>query len=191
MSISTYKTLNTYINRILRCPESNPKQYSRIDKELINGSSIDVRIGRVIHREDSIGTRVVDLAAKESPPMTRFELDWDEQFTLAPQEFILAQTVEEFYLPTHLSAEFRLKSSPARSGLDQALAVWCDPGWTGSVLTLELRNNLRYNHLSLTVGMKIGQIVFHEGEAVPDHASYATRGQYNGDKEATENKGVR
>lgn len=110
---------------------------------------------------------------------------------MQPGEFILAQTIEEFYLPNDIAAEFRLKSSVARVGLDQALAVWCDPGWNSSVLTVELRNNTRYHVLVLEAGMKIGQVVFFKGEPVPDEASYAVRGQYNNDKIVTGNKGVK
>lgn len=123
--------------------------------------------------------------------MVKETLAWGERLYLQPGEFILAQTVEEFYLPNNIAAEFRLKSSVARAGLDQALAVWCDPGWNGSVLTVELRNNTRYHVLVLEAGMKIGQVVFFKGEPVPDEASYAVRGQYNNDKSVTANKGVK
>lgn len=104
---------------------------------------------------------------------------------------MLAETVEVFNIPNYLAAEFRLKSSLARSGLDQSLAVWCDPGWHGSVLTLELKNVSQYHTLAFVAGMKIGQMVFFKGEPVPSDASYAVRGQYNNDKEVTQSKGVK
>lgn len=67
----------------------------------------------------------------------------------------------------------------------------CDPGWHGSTLTLELRNNLHHHHLRLRPGMKIGQVFFMRGETVPDYASYAVKGQYNNDRGTTPSKGLR
>ena len=155
----------------------------------INASSIDVRLGRYAWVEDERGG-IVDLAEKQFPAMHRIDLV-AEPLVLRPGEWCLAQTVEMFNLPNTISAEFRLKSSAARAGLDQALAVWCDPGFHGSVLTLELRNNLQHHDLLLRYRTKIGQVVFHQGEAVPPMASYAVRGQYNNDAQATQSKGVR
>ena len=123
--------------------------------------------------------------------MTKVMLDWGQEFTLRPGQFILAETAEMFYMPADLSAEFRLKSSVARSAIDQSLAVWCDPWWHGSNLTLELKNEAEFHPLVLEVGMKIGQMVFFKGEPVPHESGYAVRGQYNNDKGATPNKGVR
>lgn len=155
----------------------------------INGASIDVTLGRYIWIEDPRGG-TVDLASKATPGMTRHDLV-ESPYSLRPGEFALAQTHETFNLPNDISAEFRLKSSVARAGLDQALAVWADPGWHGSVLTLELRNNLSHHQLVLRAGMKIGQMVFHRGGPVPDEVSYAVRGQYNCDTSAQPSRGVR
>lgn len=157
--------------------------------DLINAASIDVRLGDTIWTENVKGGRV-DLAAKETPSMHAYCLT-QRPFELLPGEFILAQTKERFHLPSDVGCEFRLKSSGARSGLDAALAVWCDPGWHGSVLTMELRNNLRHHKLVLTCGMKIGQMVFYRGEPVPHEHSYASKGQYNNDITAQPSKGVR
>lgn len=158
-------------------------------RERVNAASIDVTLGRWIWAEDPRGGRV-DLAARQAPGMVKFDL-LHEPYCLRPGEFILAQTREEFHLPADVACEFRLKSSSARAGLDQALAVWCDPGWTGSVLTMELRNNLQYHRLLLREGMPIGQMVFFRGAPVPESASYAVRGQYNGDREAQPSRGIR
>ena len=161
-----------------------------VPPEHINAASIDVTLGPVVWLEAAGDGGVVDLARKEVPHMIPSEIGAGG-FLLRPGEFCLAQTAERFNLPNDIGAEFRLKSGCARSGLDQALAVWCDPGWHGSVLTLELRNNLRSHALQLRRGMKIGQMVFWRGGLVPPHASYATRGQYNQDVVAQPSKGVR
>ena len=102
----------------------------------------------------------------------------EDPYYLAPSEFVLAETIEVFNLPDDISAQFVLKSSRARSGLNHALAGWCDPGWHGSKLTLELKNERRYHGLSLYPNMKIGQMVFHRMSNVPA-LSYAVTGNYN------------
>jgi dCTP deaminase len=160
------------------------------DPSCVNGASLDVRLNSLIYTEELQYPRLVDLAAKEVPPMRIVDIT-NIPYDLKPGEFILASTVEVFNLPNNIAAEFRLKSSAARAGLDQALAVWCDPGWTGSVLTIELRNNLQANDLRLRAGMKIGQMVFWQGEPVPDRQMYHTKGQYNHDKETQPSRGIR
>lgn len=198
MSLITHTELCDRIaSGLLRVPATNPSPFNKIPESHINAASVDVRLGPTFMREaypSSVSLRpnnFVSLASKGELTMTKESLAWNDWFYLQPGEFILAQTVELFYLPNDVAAEFRLKSSVARAGLDQALAVWCDPGWNDSVLTIELRNNTRYHVLALQVGMKIGQVVFFKGEPVPDTASYAVRGQYNSDKEVTGNKGVK
>ena len=161
-----------------------------VEPDRINAASVDVTLGDVIWIEDTRHARSIDLAAKQTPAMLRVEMDKDG-FELGPFEFCLAQTREVFNLPDDIACEFRLKSSGARAGLDQALAVWCDPGWHGSVLTLELRNNLSAHRMVLKPGMKVGQMVFWRGEQVPEHKSYAVLGQYNHDRETQPSKGLR
>jgi dCTP deaminase len=92
---------------------------------------------------------------------------------------VLASTVETFALPDFVAARFVLKSSRAREGLQHLLAGWCDPGWHGSRLTLELKNVRQLQPIRLWPGMKIGQMVFHQMAAAPDR-SYAVTGRYNG-----------
>ena len=164
-----------------------------VDPANINGASIDLTLGATLQVEEVPFENwpVIDLQAKDSIHTARVLLDPTEYYDLQQGEFVLAQTQEIFHLPTTIAAEFKLKSSAARAGLDHHLAGWADPGWHGSVLTLELKNNTQHHVLRLRPGMKIGQMVFWKGEAVPDDASYAVRGQYNHDKEATANKGIR
>ena len=159
----------------------------------VNAASIDVQLGSTLLVETSPGggTSVVDLIAKEVPAMREIDLVKTGYYDLRPGEFCLAETVERFHLPNNLAAHYFLNSSLARAGLDAALAMWCDPGWHGSVLTLELKGNLRYHQLRLRPGMKCGQVVFQRGEPVPDHASYAARGRYNNDTGVQVSKGAR
>lgn len=161
------------------------------DPANINPASIDVRLGNTIlyEKEESLGP--VDLSAKQSVPLEELVLRDDGCYVLLPGEFILAQTIEVFNLPDHIAGEFRLKSTGARNGLDQALAVWLDPGWHGSVLTIELRNNWRDQSLILRPGMKIGQVIFYLCYPVPSTASYSVKGQYNNDTKAQGGKVLR
>ena len=81
-----------------------------------------------------------------------------------------------------------LKSSRAREGLEHLMAGYCDPGWHGSVLTLELHNSRQLWPVGLWPGMKIGQIVFHLMAERPV-ASYAQTGRYNGDSAVQASRG--
>ena len=159
--------------------------------EMINAASLDVRLGSTMLRENVSRGDVVDLASKQVPAMSEIGIQPDGTWWLLPKEFALASTMEVFNLPNDVACEFRLKSSLARAGLDAALAMWGDPGWHGSVMTLELINNLNQHVLALKPGMKIGQMIFLFGEEVPELQSYAYKGQYNNDKQTQPSKGVR
>lgn len=163
-----------------------------VDPSLINGASIDITLGDKIMIEDtrSFIDGPVDLMAKESLSMTEVDIS-KVGYILNPGEFILATTIEKFNLPNCIAAEYKLKSSLARSGLQHLLAGWCDPGWNNSHLTLELKNVTRNHHLLLKPGMKIGQMVFWLCDNVPEERSYAKVGQYNDQETVTGNKGVR
>ena len=69
------------------------------------------------------------------------------------------------------------------------LAGWCDPGWHGSKLTLELQNARRMHALPLYPGLKIGQMIFFEMESMPI-MSYAQVGHYNNDTQVSASKQV-
>jgi deoxycytidine triphosphate deaminase len=153
---------------------------SDVSPEQINGTSIDIRLGPKLLVESQTTLAVVDIAARTNFKSTEVDIT-DIPYSLAPGEFVLGHSVEKFYLPNNISAEFRLKSSGARSGLNNLFACHCDPGWNGSTLTLELHNVLRYHRSLLTNGMFIGQMLFHTVAPVPKDKDYATRGRYNKD----------
>lgn len=153
-----------------------------VDPKDINAASIDVHLGPKLIVESYTDNRlnVVDIAKRQLFSHTQHDIT-NHPYELRPSEFVLAQTKEMFYLPDDICAEFKLKSSGARTGLDNALATWCDCGWHGSVLTLELKNLLRFNSLKLTYGMPIGQMIFYRVKQVPKERSYSTIGRYNND----------
>lgn len=153
-----------------------------VDLAAVNGTSIDVHMGAEILVELSPHvTNTISLKNKQSLDMTSLTLPADGFYLLEAGEFILAHTVEKFNLPDNISAEFKLNSSGARIGLENALATWCDPWWHGSVLTLELKNLTRYHTIRLDHGCRIGQMIFHKSEPVPLERGYAVRGRYNQD----------
>lgn len=150
------------------------------DPDLINPASLDVRLGDTLLIESA-----------QSPVLVEYPLHRHSEadpYAMVPGQFLLAPTRETFNIPDTIAAEFRLKSSRAREGLDQALAVWADPGWHGSVLTLELRNNRQLWSQLLWPGMKIGQMVFHKMSGLP-RRSYALTGRYNGDLSVMASRG--
>lgn len=156
----------------------------------INAASIDITLDSVIMVEDyPSASAVVNLAKKESITTKRYEMG-EYGFTLEPNEFVLASSHEVFNLPNNISAEYKLKSSMARNGLEHLNAGWCDAGWNGSKLTLEFKNVTQRHALTIETGMKCGQVVFFKHAPVPDHASYATKGRYNDQAEVTASLGV-
>jgi dCTP deaminase len=147
----------------------------------VNGASIEITLADGILVERDAGPTIVDIANKQNICTTA----WNGNYNLVPGEFILASSVERFNLPNDIVAEYVLKSSMARNGLNHMLAGYCDPGWADSQLTLELKNETRFHTILLRPGMKIGQMKFYRVSPVPEHASYATTGQYNGQNGAT------
>ena len=148
--------------------------------EAVNAASIDIHLGPVILVEEP-GNAVIDYRARTKPKMREVHLH-EGGFVLEPNQFILAQTVEVFHLPLDISAEYKLKSSMARIGLEHLNAGWADAGWHGSVLTLELKNITQCQRILIRPGDAIGQMVFFRHKPVPLERSYATRGRYNRDK---------
>lgn len=175
MSLLSYKELCDLVDRSVITP---------VEHDCINASSIDIHLGNeiIIERFTANHMAVVDPHKRTNFPQETIDIRKDGYYDMQPGEFILASSVEIFNLPNDISAEFRLKSSGARSGLNNLFACHCDAGWHGSTLTLELHNCLRFTNIRLTPGMRIGQMLFHRHTEVPQDRSYAARGRYIGDK---------
>jgi len=183
MSLLTY-------NSLIRLVKDGVLENSHTNH--VNAASIDLHLGSslLVEKDNANGIGYVDLSKKEAPLMQRAWPDFGGNWWLEPGEFALAETKEVFHLPDNIACEFKLKSSLARAGLNHVLAGWADPGFHNATLTLELINCLNHNALGLRPGMKIGQMVFWEGEQVPSEESYAVKGRYNGQRGATESKGA-
>jgi dCTP deaminase len=179
MRIGINMTLLSY-NRLVQLVEDGV--ITNVKPEQINGSSIDITLGNLILREAELVFKQ-DVLLKERQKLVMEEYDLRRSiYALEPNEFILAHSQQVFNLPDNISAEYKLKSSMARIGLEHLNAGWCDALWNGSVLTLELKNMTRKHCIILEEGVAIGQMVFFEHEPVPLDKSYATRGRYNNDK---------
>lgn len=150
------------------------------DPALVNPASLDVRLGNRILIESAVSPELVPLSLADHSEA--------EPFLLLPGQFVLAQTLETFSLPEDIAAQFVLKSSRAREGLEHLLAGYCDPGWHGSVLTLELHNSRQLHSIPLWPGKRIGQMVFHRMSQPPER-SYAAVGRYNRDAAVTGSRG--
>lgn len=149
------------------------------DPALVNPASLDVRLGENILIETALTSHM--------QPRSIAGFTEERPFLLHPREFILAETVETFFLPSFLAGQFALKSSRARSGIEHLMAGYCDPGWSGSKLTLELQNARALHPVQLWPGMRIGQLVFHVMSARPAE-DYSIVGHYNFDQQVTASK---
>lgn len=161
------------------CKEEN--LLTPFDPDLINPASIDIRLGDLVMMEEPRGN--------DFRPKTIAEFSRKRPFRLWPGEFVLAQSLEIFNVPNTIAGQFALKSSVARMGFEHLLAGWIDPGFHGSVLTLELKNARTQFPVPLWPGMRIGQIVWHRMMAEPN-VSYKESGRYNNDSVVTRCKGL-
>ncbi len=130
-----------------------------LNMELIQPSSMDVRLDRFFRLFDNHKYPFID-PREQQDDLTRFvEVDKDEAFILHPGEFVLGSTFEFVSLPNDIAARLEGKSSLGRLGLlTHSTAGFVDPGFQGHV-TLELSNTATLP-IKLWPGMKIGQLCF-------------------------------
>lgn len=178
--------LLTYSELVRLCEDG---VIENVDPANINGASIDLTLedGFLIENAPLDGHETIYLGRKEVPAMTEKR----GRMVLHPGWFALAATEQVFNLPNDIAAIYVLKSSMARAGLNHMNAGYCDPGWNGSALTMEFHNVLRRHTIVMEPGDKCGQMYLFRGEVVPELASYAVRGQYNGSVGVQPSKGVR
>ncbi len=132
------------------------------DPALVNPASIDIRIGRKGRIEAGMNIwRDVDLTAA---------------LGLFPKQFMLVETLERICVPNGYVVELKLKSSRAREGFNHSLAFWFDPGWDG-IGTMEIQNVTDYQVLPVYYGLRFGQIIVHELDAL---AINPYNGRYQG-----------
>ena len=161
---------------------------SPFDPKLVNPNSIDVRLGDKLSevRSVNMNSRAYPIDPLKANTFFTSELYWDGDgaFRLAPHRSVIGCLAEDIALPRWICSEIRGKSSLGRLFIDNSsVAGWIDAGWSG-VLTIEIQNNSN-NHILLTKGMKIGQVIFnltlpcwkHYGERVTSKYQNQTPGQ--------------
>ena len=154
-----------------------------LNMELLQPSSIDVRLDRFFRLFDNHKYPFID-PREQQDDLTRFvEVDSDEAFILHPGEFVLGSTFEYVSLPDDIAARLEGKSSLGRLGLlTHSTAGFVDPGFQGHV-TLEL-SNVATLPIKLWPGMKIGQLCFFQ-------LSSASESPYGSEKYGSRYQGQR
>lgn len=160
------------------CEEGMLENY---EDRRIGPASIDLRLGVNLLRE-----------YPQTSEMVRHSIEGTKAhapFWLMPQEFVLGETMETLHIPDDFCAQFVLRSSCARQGLQHLQAGFVDPGFNNSVLTLELKNVRRQHPVAIWEGMPIGQLVVMRMDQ-PPRRSYREVGRYNGCATVTQNRGI-
>jgi dCTP deaminase len=143
-------------------------------EELLQPSSVDVRVDRLFRVFRNSRYPFIDVKQEMEELTELVEVDSDEAFILHPGEFVLGSTLERITLPDDLVARLEGKSSLGRLGLlIHSTAGFIDPGWDGHV-TLEL-SNVANLPITIYYGMKIGQLSFVQLSEPAEHP-YGTGG---------------
>lgn len=150
-------------------------------KENVNPASLDLTLGNawIDLYDESMHTGPVTLY-----PSSRFrEMLYEIKkavhrllFQPVPQHkptSILAITEEWIDLSDNMAADIKLKTTPARKGLNHTLAGWIDPGYEGR-LTLTLHAT---QTVTLVPGQRVCQIIVYQLDDVPVR-SYRKTGHY-------------
>ncbi|GAA1546859.1 dCTP deaminase [Dactylosporangium maewongense] len=150
------------------------------DKDLVQPSSIDVRLDRWFRVFNNHLYTHIDPAIQQDDLTAMVEVDDGQPFVLHPGEFVLASTLEVISLGDQLAGRLEGKSSLGRLGLlTHSTAGFIDPGFSGHV-TLEL-SNVANLPIMLWPGMKIGQLCIFRLSSPSEHpygsAVYGSRYQ--------------
>ena len=156
------------------------------EPEMVQPSSVDVRIDRYFRVFENHRYPHIDPAVEQAELTRLVEPDGDEPFILHPGEFVLGSTYEVVSLPDDVSARLEGKSSLGRLGLlTHSTAGFIDAGFSGHV-TLEL-SNVATLPIKLWPGMKIGQMCFFRLSSASEHpyGSSAYGSRYQGQRGPT------
>ena len=159
------------------------------DANLIQPSSIDVRMDRLFRVFNNSRYTHIDPKLQQDELTTLVEVAEDEPFVLHPGEFVLGATLEKFTLPAILAGRLEGKSSLGRLGLlTHSTAGFIDPGFSGHI-TLEL-SNVANLPITLWPGMKVGQLALF-GMSSPAEVPYGAGSlgsKYQGQRGPTPSK---
>jgi len=137
--------------------EAGRLELDPFDVEMVQPSSIDVRLDRFFRVFDNTKYTHIDPSLQQDELTSLVEQTGDDPFVLHPGEFVLGSTFEMVTLPDDLAGRLEGKSSLGRLGLlTHSTAGFIDPGFNGHI-TLEL-SNVANLPITLWPGMKIGQL---------------------------------
>lgn len=150
--------------------------------DFVKPSSVDLRLDRKlwVHRREPIRGVILDVSEDDFDVMdhvTRYtepiDLVNDGPYELAPQAFVIGQTLERVSLPKDIAARVEGRSSLARLGLGVHItAPKIDPGFRGQI-TLEFFN-FGPHTLRLTYEARICTLIL-ERLGRPAQSGYAGR----------------
>ncbi|WP_053731907.1 dCTP deaminase [Nocardia sp. NRRL S-836] len=148
--------------------ESGRLQLDPFDVEMLQPSSIDVRLDRFFRVFNNTKYTHIDPSQQQDDLTSLVETPEGEQFVLHPGEFVLGSTYELVTLPDDLAGRLEGKSSLGRLGLlTHSTAGFIDPGFSGHI-TLEL-SNVANLPITLHPGMKIGQLCLFKLSSPAEH----------------------
>jgi len=130
----------------------------------------DIRLGRKFMVANS-NSRTVDPKNNDISSWKEVETKEGESIICPAGSFVLAESIERFYMPHDVIGIVIGKSTYARCGLIVNVTP-IEPGWVG-ILTLEL-HNASHHDIVLYPLEGIAQVNFHQGE-LPD-VTYGQRG---------------
>lgn len=154
--------------------------------KLVNPASLDIRVGETAKLRTC--RKVYDggeVCSYEDIDLSIFSQE--KPYWMSTGDRLLVASLETFNLPDFVCAQFRLKSSRGREWYEHMEAGFCDPGWHGSKLTMEIIN-MDVAPLPLYPGLKMGQLIFSLTLGTPDK-DYSVTGRYNQDKTVSGSKG--
>ena len=160
---------------ILKMLQANTLTISPMTPGQVQPASVDIRLGNTFSVVEDSPSGVITMDKE-----IRYKTIESDTYTLLPNQFVLATTMEYFELPDNLTAFVEGRSSLGRMGLFIQNAGWVDPGFHGEI-TLELYNANRCA-IQLQTGRRVGQLVFAE---MDNAALTPYRGKYQGQRGAT------
>ncbi|XBC44465.1 MAG: dCTP deaminase [Buchnera aphidicola (Schlechtendalia peitan)] len=165
-------------------------------QELINGVTVDVRLGNQFYTFRQDRNKCIDLSKSQDDISVILKevmnkkkiISHKRNFFLKPRSLVLAITLEKIIMPNNLVGWLDGRSSLARLGLMiHATSHRIDPGWSGNIV-LECFNSSNVI-LSLCPGMLIAALSF-EVLSSPSLRPYNIRknAKYFGQSEVTLSK---
>ncbi|VVB52383.1 Deoxyuridine 5'-triphosphate nucleotidohydrolase [uncultured archaeon] len=139
------------------------------DEKALGGSGYDLRAGRFYRLKSS---SFLGVSSRKTPQVEEI---FGDKLVLAPDEYVLVESVESVKMPAGVAARILPRSSLFRCGCMLYTAL-VDPGFTGT-LTMGLKNECAHE-FTLERGARVAQIVFEKVEGTT--TLYA--GKYQGGK---------